>query len=176
MKTIWNLVTILSIAAYLIKHAHGFVMPRFIVIILMVPLPGCLWSTQGLYSLKRHRLTGIWIPIMNLRRSDDRLRFIVRIPIPINGAFLENLENRGPGGTWVKSSRTKHNKARTISYIYMIYIYIYIIYIYHDILYICLLITEGISEPMCCENAFEVSTSHTNTTVLNCLSTTVKSH
>ena len=36
---------------------------------------------QGLYSLRRRRLTGIWISIINLRRSDDRLRFIMGIPI-----------------------------------------------------------------------------------------------
>ena len=36
-----------------------------------------------LYSLKRCRLTGIGIPIINLRRSDDRLRFLMEIPIPI---------------------------------------------------------------------------------------------
>ena len=37
----------------------------------------------GLYSLKRHCLTGIRIPIINLRRPDDSLRFIIWIPIPI---------------------------------------------------------------------------------------------
>ena len=37
---------------------------------------------QGLYSLRR-RLTGKVIPIINLRRSDDRLRFIMGIPILI---------------------------------------------------------------------------------------------
>ena len=30
----------------------------------------------GLYSLRRHHLIGIGIPIINLRRSSDRLRFI----------------------------------------------------------------------------------------------------
>ena len=34
-------------------------------------------------SKERHRLIGIGIPIINLRRSDDRLRFIMGIPIPI---------------------------------------------------------------------------------------------
>ena len=38
---------------------------------------------QGLYSLRRRRLTGIWIPMINLRRSDDRLRFIMGIPLLI---------------------------------------------------------------------------------------------
>ena len=33
--------------------------------------------------LKRRRLMGIGIPIIDLRRSDDRLRFIIGIPIPI---------------------------------------------------------------------------------------------
>ena len=43
----------------------------------------CLNPVHGLYSLRRRRLTGIWIPMINLRRSDDRLRFIMGIPILI---------------------------------------------------------------------------------------------
>ena len=35
---------------------------------------------QGLYSLKKHRLIDVGIPIINLRRSTDRLRFIMGIP------------------------------------------------------------------------------------------------
>ena len=43
----------------------------------------------GLYSqLQRHRLTGIIIPIINPRQSDDRLRFIIGIPIPIRWCLL----------------------------------------------------------------------------------------
>ena len=38
---------------------------------------------QGLYSLRRHRLIGIGIHIINLRRSSDRLRFIIGIHIPV---------------------------------------------------------------------------------------------
>ena len=38
---------------------------------------------QGLYSLRRRRLISIGIPIINLRRSSDRLRFIMGIPIPV---------------------------------------------------------------------------------------------
>ena len=45
-------------------------------------------SYLGLYSLRRHRLTGIGIPIINLRRSDDRLRFITGIPILIRWRLL----------------------------------------------------------------------------------------
>ena len=41
-------------------------------------------ALQGLYSLRRRRLTGVGIPIINLRRSDDRLRFIMGIPILIS--------------------------------------------------------------------------------------------
>ena len=37
---------------------------------------------QGLYSLRRRRLISIGILIINLRRSSDRLRFIMGIPIP----------------------------------------------------------------------------------------------
>ena len=38
---------------------------------------------QGLYSLRRRLLISIGIPITNLRRSSDRLRFIMGIPIPV---------------------------------------------------------------------------------------------
>ena len=43
---------------------------------------------QGLCSLRRRRLISIGIPIINLRRSSDRLRFIMGIPIPIRGHLL----------------------------------------------------------------------------------------
>ena len=43
---------------------------------------------QGLYSLTRRCLTGIGIPIINLRRSDARLRFIMGIPILISRRLL----------------------------------------------------------------------------------------
>ena len=36
---------------------------------------------QGLHSTRRYRLIGIGIPIINLRRSSDRLGFIMGIPI-----------------------------------------------------------------------------------------------
>ena len=36
-----------------------------------------------LYSLRRHRLFRIGIPIINLRRSADRLWFIMRITLPV---------------------------------------------------------------------------------------------
>ena len=43
----------------------------------------------GLYSqLQRHRLTGIIIPIINPRQSDDPFRFIIGIPIPIRWCLL----------------------------------------------------------------------------------------
>ena len=42
----------------------------------------------GLYSLRRRRLTGMGIPMINLRRSDDRLRFIMGIPILIRWRLL----------------------------------------------------------------------------------------
>ena len=45
-------------------------------------------KTLGLYSRRRRRLTGIGIPMINLRRSDDRLRFIMRIPILIRQRLL----------------------------------------------------------------------------------------
>ena len=42
----------------------------------------------SLYSLKRRRLISIGIPIINLRRSSDRLRFIMGIPIPVRRRLL----------------------------------------------------------------------------------------
>ena len=42
----------------------------------------------GLYSLRRRRLISIGIPIINLRRSSDRLRFIMGIPIPVRRRLL----------------------------------------------------------------------------------------
>ena len=44
-------------------------------------------SPVGLYSLRRTRLIGIGIPMINMRRSSDRLRFIMRIPIPVRGGW-----------------------------------------------------------------------------------------
>ena len=48
----------------------------------------CVGLVQGLYSLRRCCLTGIGIPIINLRQSDDRLRFIMRLPILIRPRLL----------------------------------------------------------------------------------------
>ena len=45
-------------------------------------------TIQGLYSLNRHRLTCIGIPIVNWRWSDDRLRFIIGIHITIIRCLL----------------------------------------------------------------------------------------
>ena len=39
---------------------------------------------QGLYSLRRYRLIGIGISIINLSRSDDRLKFIMGILISVS--------------------------------------------------------------------------------------------
>ena len=44
--------------------------------------------TLGLYSLRRRRLISIGIPIINLRRSSDRFRFIMGIPIPVRRRLL----------------------------------------------------------------------------------------
>ena len=51
---------------------------------------------QGLYSLRRRRLIGIGIPIINLRRSSDRLRFIMGIPIPVRRPILLTWINFNP--------------------------------------------------------------------------------
>ena len=56
--------------------------------LLMVTDGGPPWTRQGLYSLRRRRLTSIAIPMINLRRSDDRLGFIMGIPILIRRRLL----------------------------------------------------------------------------------------
>ena len=42
-----------------------------------------LLNMQGFYSLRRHLLISIGIPIINLRWSSDHLRFIMGIPLPV---------------------------------------------------------------------------------------------
>ena len=42
----------------------------------------------GLYSLRRRRFISIGMPIIDLRRSSDRLRFITGIPIPVRRRLL----------------------------------------------------------------------------------------
>ena len=42
----------------------------------------------GLYSLRRRRLISIGIPIINLRRSSGRLKFIMGIPTLVRRRFL----------------------------------------------------------------------------------------
>ena len=58
-------------------HGHSF-----FIILMHIP--------QGLYSLRKHRLVDIGIPITNLRRSSDRLRFVMGIPIPTRQRLLVN--------------------------------------------------------------------------------------
>ena len=50
-------------------------------------------GAQGLHSLRRHCLIGIRIPIINLRRSSDRLRLIMVIPQHIRRCLFSN---KGP--------------------------------------------------------------------------------
>ena len=46
------------------------------------------WEPElGLYALRRHRFIGIGIPIINLRWSSDRLRFVMNILMPVE-SFL----------------------------------------------------------------------------------------
>ena len=45
----------------------------------------------GLNSLRKRRLISIGIPIINLRRTSDRLRFVMGIPIPVSGVLLVNI-------------------------------------------------------------------------------------
>ena len=69
----------------------------------------------GLYSLRRRRLTGIGIPIINLRRSDDRLRFIMGIPILIRRHLLSEQRpwwkfRQGPQSLYSLSSKTSYHQ------------------------------------------------------------------
>ena len=59
----------------------------------------------GLYSLRRRCLISIGIPIINLRRSSDRLRFIMGIPIPIRLRLLSELRPwwQGNHRGWIHS-------------------------------------------------------------------------
>ena len=41
------------------------------------------YTTPGLYSLRRHRLVTVGIPIINLRQSPDHVRFTMAIPTPV---------------------------------------------------------------------------------------------
>ena len=47
-------------------------------------------TNLGLYSRRRCRLISIGISIINQRHCDDRLRFIMAIPIQFNGDLLVN--------------------------------------------------------------------------------------
>ena len=58
----------------------------------------------GLYSLRRRRFFGKGLPIINPRRSSDRLRFITGIPIPVRRACVVN---RGPGDPFTKLNMVK---------------------------------------------------------------------
>ena len=60
----------------------------------------CLFGREsihhlGLYSLRRRCLISIGIPITNLRRSWDRLRFVMGIPIPVRQHLLSEQRPRG---------------------------------------------------------------------------------
>ena len=47
-----------------------------------------------LYSLERHGLISIGNPIMGLTLPSDRLRFIIRIPIPVRRRLIVNRDPR----------------------------------------------------------------------------------
>ena len=49
---------------------------------------GICASIHASIPYKNWSLTGIGIPIMNLRRSEDRLRYMMGIPIPLRGCPL----------------------------------------------------------------------------------------
>ena len=54
---------------------------------------GASKASLVLYSLRRHRLFRMGIPIINLRRSADRLRFIMRITLPVRWLLYHWNEN-----------------------------------------------------------------------------------
>ena len=129
------------------------VLPPIVVVLLQ-----CLFIPCDLFfridSLKRHRLRGVGIPIIKLRRSGDRLRFIMGIPIPISGVFetnrgLEPISNHNKTQQSVKrmrdywdilwfkngSNRNVSNHNEKCNKMWTVYVYIYIyIYIYINIL------------------------------------------
>ena len=99
------------------RYEHNFaVIYSAVVISLLVnsyDFPSTRETALGLYSLKRRHLTDIGIHIINLRRFDDRLRFIMWISIPHKQRVLMH---RHQG--W--------NVRHGLCHIYMRYIYIYI--------------------------------------------------
>ena len=68
---------------------------------------------QGFYSPKSRRLIGIGTPIINLRRSDDRLSFILGIPTPTNN------------GCWCMGIKGEMSGTVCVTFTRDMYIYIY---------------------------------------------------
>ena len=64
-----------------------------------------LLSDQRLCSLRRRRLIGIVIPIINLRRSDDGLRIMMGIPISIRRCLLNSLR---PSDAYMRQENNHH--------------------------------------------------------------------
>ena len=57
-----------------------------------------IWSSlwlKGIHSLRRHCIIFTVIPIINLRRLSNRVRFIIKDPIPLRRC---NFSDKGPGG------------------------------------------------------------------------------
>ena len=74
----------------------------------------------GLYSLRRYRLTGKGIPIINLRQSDDHLKFIMRIFIPIRRWLLSEKEAQGTFTCTVGGDGSKPKQLNLGHHIYKI--------------------------------------------------------
>ena len=65
----------------------------------------------SIYSLRRNRLVGIRIPIINLRRSSNRIRFIMGIPIPVRRRLVSELNWNYPYWQWaVITGKERSNK------------------------------------------------------------------
>ena len=68
-------------------------------------------TALGIYSLKRRRVTGIGILIINLRQSYDRLRFTMGIPIQIKRCLLSELfDMKQPWKMRVKRAGTRRQQ------------------------------------------------------------------
>ena len=82
----WDVVSVLTcwVLIKIIRYIH---ISNYILIVDALAILGACASAGPLFT-KRHRIIGIGIPIINLRRSSDRLRFIMGIPIPVRRRLL----------------------------------------------------------------------------------------
>ena len=92
---------IISIYTIYLEYALVLILIYFVVVMCPIYTNPCDTFnniSQGLHLVRRHRLISIGIPIINLRRSSQRLRFPVGISLPVErhlmseeGAMLSEL-------------------------------------------------------------------------------------